>query len=421
MQITVPYGHGTQSATIDEKHIVSFIDPHQIPAAENVKADIAFTLDNLLGDMNWESFRDVKSVGIAINDKTRPVPHELLLPPLMERLSAMGIPKEQITFYIACGTHEAMTEEEYSTILTPDLKDTYQVVSHSASHKDDLVALGSTSAGTLILVNAGYFDSDLKIVVGNIEPHQFAGFSGGVKTAAIGLAGVETINHNHSLLNRPFAFMGEYERNPVRQDIEEIGSRIGIHLAVNVVLNQDKQIVHVLAGDPRVVMEKGVILSRQVCQVTAPEFFDVVISSPGGHPKDINVYQAQKALAHAALITKKGGVIILVAACPEGSGSQHYQQWVVGRKSNEEVMADFMNGDFRVGPHKAFLIARDALRHRLMFCSEMEKELAESLLLNPVADLQTALNLVLNESPHPLKVGIMNHASVTIPKVGANG
>lgn len=260
-------------------------------------------------------------------------------------------------------------------------------------------------------------DSDLKIVVGNIEPHQFAGFSGGVKTAAIGLSGMETIQHNHAMLIHPDSRLGNYENNPVRQDIEEIGKIIGIHLALNAILNQDKEIVHVLAGDPRTVIQSGIRFSQQVCQIGIPDNYNLIISSPGGHPKDINIYQAQKGLAHAALITKPGGTIILTAACPEGSGSQHYEKWMLANSSHQEVIENFFAGDFRIGPHKAYLIARDAVKTQLFLCSDMDENLARLLLFNPVKDLQTAVNLALQSLEPGSRIGIMTHASSTIPFV----
>ena len=175
--------------------------------------------------------------------------------------------------------------------------------------------------GTPVWVNRRFVEADLRIVVGNIEPHQFQGFSGGVKSAAIGLAGRETVNHNHAMMTDPLAQLGRYDDNPARQDVEEIGRLIGIHVVLNAILNEKKKIMHVVAGEPAAVMEIGIPLSRKVCQVAIAAPFNLVIASPGGHPKDINVYQTQKALAHANLITRDGGMVILAAACPEGSGS----------------------------------------------------------------------------------------------------
>jgi nickel-dependent lactate racemase len=282
-----------------------------------------------------------------------------------------------------------------------------------------MIYLGETSRGTPVWANKAYAQADLKIVVGNIEPHQFVGFSGGVKSAAIGLAGTETITRNHALMTHPDSQLGAYETNPARQDVEEIGKKLGIQFACNAILNQSKQIVHVLCGDPRAVMQAGIPLSRQVCQVAVKSKYSLMISSPGGHPKDINLYQSQKGLAHAALVTKPGGTIILAAACPEGTGSPHYEEWMPGKSSYEDVFQAFSAEGFHIGPHKAYQIARDASKVNFMFYSEMDMDFSKALLLNPVTDLQAALDAALTGLKPGQHVGFLPHASSTIPYVKA--
>ncbi|HZU86920.1 MAG TPA: nickel-dependent lactate racemase, partial [Anaerolineaceae bacterium] len=386
MQIKLPYGRSTMEISIPDKFQVEFIEaPNPAPAPDPHKA-VWQALDSLRGGLNWEDFRNSKSVAIAINDKTRPVPHAILLPPLLERLAALGIPASAITFYIAVGSHPPMRKEEFPAILPNSILERYAVVSHDSEDPAMVAFAGSTSRGTPVWVNRRYLESDLKIVVGNIEPHQFAGFSGGVKTAAIGLAGLRTINKNHALMTDAQSVLGEYATNPTRQDIEEIGEKINIHLALNAILNQQREIICVLAGAPRTVVREGLAHSRQACQVAVGRPFRMVIASPGGHPKDINVYQTQKGLAHAALVTQAGGTLFLVAACPEGTGSPHYENWVDGKTNHQEVINSFFEEGFRIGPHKAYQISRDALPITLYSYTQMELEFARRLLLNPVTD-----------------------------------
>jgi nickel-dependent lactate racemase len=260
----------------------------------------------------------------------------------------------------------------------------------------------------------------LRIVVGNIEPHQFQGFSGGVKGAAIGLAGSDTITRNHALMSEPLARLGRYADNPARQDVEEIGRLIGVHLALNAVLNGEKEIVRVVAGEPLAVMRAAVPVCREVCQVAVAAPFDLVIASPGGHPKDINLYQSQKALSHAALVARDGGTVIVAAACPEGSGSSTYEDWMEGVQSHEEVMARFASERFRLGPHKAFLISRDAGRLRVFLVSEMAPDIVRRFLLTPAGNIDKALAATLPTLPHA-RVGIMPWASSTIPYLSPGG
>jgi len=415
MRLELPYGHSSLAVHVPDNFEVDLIEPSEVAAAEEPRKLVTQALALPLGKANWGQAAAAKSVAIAVNDKTRPVPHHHLLPPLLAKLEALGVPDEAITFYIAVGTHPPMPESEFAMVLPEGILARYTVVSHDAEDAAQLVYLGETSRGTPVWVNRGYAAADYKIVVGNIEPHQFVGFSGGVKSAAIGLCGLQTINRNHTLMTDPASELGEYTHNPARQDVEDIGLMIGVDLALNAVFDLERQIVHVLAGEPRAVMLTGVPLALKICQFAVQRPYNLLLISPGGYPKDINVYQAQKALGHAVRIAKPGAHIFMLAACPEGAGSQHYEDWMQGKKSYQDIIEQFMAEGFRVGPHKAFLIARDANKVHLHWFSEMELEDAQRLLLNPITDLQAAVDLALTDLQSGDRIGVLPHAASTIP------
>jgi nickel-dependent lactate racemase len=435
----LPYGKTQLHFSLPDRLSVQLLVPHDAAGVVDQMTAVGQALDAPLGRSLAELWRGAlrvadrpaptpqgPSVAIAINDKTRPVPHRYLLPPLLARLEGLGIQPEQITLIIATGTHPPMQPDDFDMVIPQGILGRYPAVSHDAEESVGLVYLGDTARGTPVWANRRFMEADLRIVVGDIEPHQFQGFSGGVKSAAIGLAGKLTVNANHAMMTDPRAQIGRYEDNPCRQDVEEIGRIMGVHFAVNAVLNEDRQIIRALAGDPAAVMQAAIPLVREVCQVAVAEPFDLMIVSPGGHPKDINIYQAQKALGHATLVMKPGGTVILAAACPEGAGSRAYEAWMAepGMTSHQAVLERYGREGYRIGPHKAFQISRDASRVRLLFVTDMAPDFARRLLLNPVADrsgmdpqaqLAWALAVALRDLAPAARVGVMPWANATIP------
>ena len=415
MQLQIPYGKTRLNAEIADSYCLEILRPKDAAPAADPASAVKEAVYHPLGDVRPP--QKGQSVAIAINDKTRPVPHDYLLPPLLAGIRRAGIPNTDVALIIASGTHPVMPPDEYPWILPPEILRGYRVICHDADNDADLTYLGRTSRGTPVHINREYVAADYRIVVGNIEPHQFQGFSGGVKSAAIGLAGKQTIQHNHAMMRGSHARLGEYERNPARQDVEEIGRMIGIDFALNVILDPAKRIVKALAGDPLAVMKRGIPKLRAMYEIAVTAPYDLVIVSPGGHPKDINLYQSQKGMAHAAAVTKTGGAMILCAACPEGSGSQSYEAWMMDPqiKCHADVFARFADEGFRVGPHKAFQVSRDASRIHTVIVSELDDALVRRLLLHPMPDLQTAIDRALERLPRRPRIGVMPAANATIP------
>jgi nickel-dependent lactate racemase len=418
-EFRIPFGRKYLTAVLDGRFQIELLAPAQVPAAPDPIQATRDSLSKLLGGVRLADFAKARSVAIAINDKTRPVPHAVLLPPLLEALADLGIPASAVSFVIATGLHAPMIEAEFPQILPADILARYRVVSHDAGAANNLVGFGKTRLGTPVQNNRIFAQADLRVVVGNLEPHQFMGFSGGVKTAAIGLGGRDTINANHALMLDPRSDLARYDDNPAREDVEEIGRMVGVHLALNAVINESKQIVRVLAGEPVAVMREGIPLVLEIFQVRVPAPFDLMLVSPGGHPKDINLYQAQKALGHAARVTRPGGTVILAAACPEGTGSRSYETWVSGMPSQEAVIERFKSEGFRIGPHKAFQIARDAAPRRLLMVTEMPPDLVKKLLITRCDSLDAALALGLKDLPAGSRIGVMPWANATIPTITA--
>ncbi len=415
--IDLPYGKSSLQLNIPENLVLDIISTIDHSARPNPLKAVEAALNVPCDGKMLTDFPRPNKVTIAINDKTRPVPHYELLHPLVDRLNKWGIPNSKIALIIASGTHPPMPSSEIPTILPDEfLHNGHPIIAHDCDDQNELIYLGNTPAETPVWVNKRFYEADLRIVIGNIEPHHFMGFSGGVKTASVGLCGRETIQHNHAFITHPNARLGCYDENPMRQDVEEIGKLIGVHYAINAILDKDKNLIHALAGDPLAVMAAGIPLSQEVCQVPVSRQYDIVIASCGGSPKDINLYQAQKAQTNASLITKDGGTIILVAKCPEGVGSEEYWQFMQDVHSTDDVILKFNRTKFEIGPHKAFLFARIAKRLQTFLLSDLRQEVVEKLLLTPVTDVNVGLTQALTGSPSNPAVAVMPFAVATVPR-----
>jgi len=415
---SLPYGHSHLDIEIPGSLQVDQLLPQPAAVMEDPDLVIGNAISAPIGKDSWQTFIGAKTVGIAINDKTRPISKPNPIQHLLNHLEAFGFEASQITLFVGSGTHPPMTLAELPRILDQPIIDRYRVVIHDCDHSP-MVDLGDTNYHNPIQINADYYYCDLKISVGNIEPHHFMGFSGGVKTAAIGLASRNTITANHAMLAHPKAQTGVYHLNPLRQEVEEIGRKARVHFSLGTILDEEKRIIDVYFGEPIAVMNAAIPVVRGIFGVSIPHLFDLVIASPGGAPKDINLYQSQKALTHAARITRDGGWVVLLAACPEGSGSQAYEDYVTQAKSHQSIINHFSRGYFKVGPHKALLIARDAVRVNIVLVSDLPPQTVKGWKLTPSQpELANALvKWVESKLPKVARVAILPAATRTMTEV----
>ena len=416
--ILLPYGKQTRSLNLcNYSYFVIQPRYHTVQKNETYLVKQAFSSEKF---KKLENFFFGKSIGVAINDPTRPVPHSKLLGILIDFLKNNQADPEKICFYIATGTHKPLSKKEIYEYLPEFLWKNYKIYSHNCDNPESLEYLGITKRGTSVFVNKGFWQTDIKIVVGNIEPHHFMGYSGGVKSAAIGLAGRETIRQNHSMLSNPKARMGLYKSNPMRMDVEEIGRMIGVNYALNAVMNNRKEIIDCFWGNPADVMEQGIkTVQREMLldDTNLIHNFDIVIASAGGYPKDINLYQAQKAITHACFFAKKGAPIILVAECSRGSGSERFEKYIHKRNSFVEVLEDFCSQEFEIGPHKAYQLAKQGINHPIYLFSNMPEDEVRKFFIAPVGNLDNLIEELTNQSKGNPEIAVLPYATHTLPKI----
>jgi nickel-dependent lactate racemase len=265
---------------------------------------------------------------VVISDVTRPVPNAVLLPPLLTTLQRSGIPRERITILVATGLHRPNLGDELAEMIGPEVARDYRVVNHHGKERGEHRYLGASPRGVPIWIDSRYVEADLKITTGLIEPHFMAGFSGGRKLICPGLAAQETVHvwHGPEFLEHPNARTGCLEGNPVHEENTWIARRVGCDLIVNVVIDAQRRILKLVAGDMQSAFLEGVEFVRSLVCDTVPEPVDIVVTSAAGYPLDTTFYQSVKGMVAAAEIVKPGGTIVLAAGMEQGIGSGEFRQ-----------------------------------------------------------------------------------------------
>jgi nickel-dependent lactate racemase len=258
------------------------------------------------------------TVAIVFSDITRPMPYSSVLPPLMEEISI--VPDDQIVFINATGSHRPNTQEELIEILGDAIVDRYRIHQHDCNDETNLINLGKTSRGHEIWINREYMQSSIKILTGYIEPHLFAGFSGGPKAVLPGIAGVKSImsNHGSEMIGDPKSTFTHTKGNLIWEEMFEVATLTNPTFLLNVTQTEDRRITGVFAGELSQAHERGIEFLKSTAMVPVDGSFDIVISTAGGYPLDISMYQSVKGIAVTANIVKDGGAILLVSDCEEG-------------------------------------------------------------------------------------------------------
>ncbi len=362
-----------------------------------------------------------QKVAVIVTDITRKLPEDLILPVLLEELQAGGVPSADVTIVVATGTHRPNTRDELAGKFGADLVDRLRFVNHSAWDRGGLTDLGKTRNGIPVVVNREVAEADVRISTGVIETHLFAGYSGGVKSVAVGVAGADTIaaTHNYDMMKQ--TSLGMIEHNPFRDFLTEAAAAVGLDFIVNCVQTGEKGLVKVVAGDPVLAFQEGVRTARAM--------YEVEIDGPGAivitgvlYPKNRDLYQATRA-ANTSLfgprpVVEKGGVLLMPASCEDGFGHPGYVDWMSRCNSADEIVRSACEDGFGPGDQKALILARILQHARLVVtdCLIPPAELAR-VHLESAATLQGALDDELRRRPDA-GVIIIPDALLTLPILG---
>ena len=415
MELDLKYGTGTIKVHIPESAQAQILEPNNLDPVDSVELELTNALSILHSAEATisQSLKTASTVAIAIPDETRPLPVKKILPRLLHWLfeASPDLDPAGVSIIVGGGLHPPLDRETLNRLVPPDIAQGCSVAGHDAN-QSPMIDYGHTSRGTPIQINARMAEADFKIVVGQIDPHQFVGFTGGSKGIIIGCGSSATIEHNHSLMFHNLAQVGILHGNPVREDLNEAGEVVGIDLAVNFIMAPTKEVVQVLAGDPLKMLIKGAATCAALYGVGIDEKFDIVVASCGGYPKDICLYQAQKGLNLSSQAVKKGGHILLLAASTQGVGDDVYFDYVSQFTSPEEVLTDFKEQGFRMGAHKAYLFGRTLSEFDVAVSSELDAGVLHTCHLRSADPSRVVGEWVDNFAGTP-RVGVIPNANTT--------
>ncbi|HHW19215.1 MAG TPA: nickel-dependent lactate racemase [Firmicutes bacterium] len=410
---------GTTRVRANVPNLLAVMRPKEVPCHPDPAGAVREALSRPIGTKPLsELARGKKTVAVIVNDITRPYPGGLLVREIARELNAAGIRDEYITLVVACGNHRPNTDEELRVMFGDEVCNRFRIVNHNAADESALKYLGTTDRGIPIYVNKIVADADLKIATGLITPHHAAGFSGGRKSILPGVSGLKTLNIHHSLPIRPYdPAMGWYDGNPFHEEALKAARMVGLDFIVNTIDNDKREVVAVVAGDVDLAHRAGVEICRKIWTVEVPRKADVVITSPGGYPRDCDLHQSQKALSCAEMVCREGGIIILCAEARDGIGK--FGNWLKEAKTPQEVIERYKREGYTAeASAKAFMYARAFVKHKVMItgCKVPPEELSQ-MFMHPKPDLDTAIGDALAELGTDASFIVIPYASDMIPLV----
>ncbi len=421
MEIELAYGRHGLTVELPDDVPVTVIEPRFVHGVPDEEAAIRAAVRSPIGTQPLHELAGPKySVAVVFSDLTRPMPNERVLPPLLDELALTGVPDKQVALINALGTHRPQSEEELVGMLGQEIVKRYRVLQHDA-WGTDLVEVTENWAESPVCVNRAYVEASVRILTGFIEPHFFAGFSGGPKAVLPGIADIDSILDNHSghMLANPKSTWAVTKGNPVWEEMVAVAEATAPTFLLNVTLNQKREITGVFAGDMMSTHREGVAFVRKAAMQPVSHPFDVVITSNSGYPLDLNLYQAVKGMSAAAQIVRPGGDIIIAAECWDGVPEHgEYKKILGGANSVEELWETVTTPGFRRHDQWEALvqarIQRKANVH--MYTDGLNQDEIRRALLTPSRSIEATIDQLVRHNPE-LTVAVLPDGPQTVPYV----
>ena len=418
MRITLDYGRNGLTVNLPDE-LTTVIEPAYVPGLPDEAGALRDALRNPIGTAPLRRLvRPSHSVAISVCDITRPMPSATLLPVLLSELA--HVPNDRITIVVATGTHRVNTPAELDAMLGREVTASYRVVNHNAFDATLLDRAGDTPDGIPIWLNRHWTEADVKITTGFVEPHLFAGFSGGPKMVAPGLAGFETIMrlHNAEMIGHPSATWGITEGNPIHDAVRQIARQTGVDFSIDVTINRDRQITSAFAGELFEVHRAACEVAKRLAMRPVARPFDVVVTTNSGYPLDLNLYQTVKGMSAAAQIVKDGGAIVCAAECSDGVPEHGEYGRLLSEGASPEALLERIcaPGHNRHDQWQVQVQAQIQRRAKIVLRSDgLTDEQVRAAHLEPTDDVQTAVEMLLRQGGPDARVCVLPEGPQTIP------
>lgn len=412
MEFKVKYFKDYVPFHVDESHHPMELNPKECPKVESEAAEVRRALANPIGTPKLsEIVKPGEKIVIITSDVTRPVPSWVVVPCVVEELEKAGVKDDDITVIFGLGSHRGQTDEERKRLVGEDI---YNRIRCIDSDPDNCEYLGTCKNGTSVDIFRPVMEADRRILVGNVEYHYFAGYSGGMKAIMPGVSTREAIQSNHKNMIRPGAYAGHLDGNPVREDIEETYNFCLVDFIVNVALDDHKQIAFAAAGDRIKAHREACRFLDSIYKIKIDKPRDVVIVSTGGYPKDINLYQAQKSIDNAKHAVREGGIMVVAASCKEGYGSDTFAKWIQNYDTPEDRIKG-IHEHFELGGHKSAALGLVQQKCDIYLVTDMDDAMVTKANMTPFHDLQAAVDAALEKMGKDASVYVIPIGGSTLP------
>ena len=398
-KISFPYGKGEMSLSIDQDRFAGCLvsKMHHYQASDTPEVLVKNAMADPVGTPTLSVMaQGKKKVVLIASDHTRPVPSKVIVPAMLAEIR-QGNPEAEITILIATGCHREMTREELVGKFGQEIVDRENILVHDCDDTQNLVYLGKLPSGGDLILNRIAAEADLLVAEGFIEPHFFAGYSGGRKSVLPGVASRKTVvyNHNGQFIDHPRARTGIVDGNPIHNDMLYAARTARLAYIVNVVINSEKEAIYAVAGDVDLAHRKGREFLASQCQVEARPS-DIVISTNGGYPLDQNIYQSVKGMTAAEATVKEGGVIIMLSKSNDGHGGQVFYETFRDEKNLDRMLEQFVNTppeETIIDQWQSQIFARVLKRASIVFISDAPDDMVKDLHMIPAHTLEGALEI----------------------------